>query len=263
MTIDSFADPLEYEAALEEDFLGVISLLAAPDEESKDDATQEEPNLQGIQDPSDLQAQSSTSSEPIKDYRNEPVYLGSEVSTSSYTLLQQETTITSTREFSIANPLHTHHEQLNTERSTVWQEYRTESMKLLFEIQQDKLQKASVREESLDIRTNRKMRPMSAYNLFFKEERARILGTAQKPSVGPTSQEEKRKRRKCPHNKISFAELGRIIGKRWKELGDKERSVFEEKARADKERYKAEKMALAIKQNKTAVPNISHKSAGE
>ena len=85
-------------------------------------------------------------------------------------------------------------------------------------------------------------RPMSAYNLFFKQERAKIVGTYE--TFGRTSEQEKKKRRKYPHNKISFAELGRIIGRRWKRLSKEERAVYEADAEADKKQFEAEKALL-------------------
>ena len=85
-------------------------------------------------------------------------------------------------------------------------------------------------------------RPLSAYNMFFKQERARIVGTFE--TSGSTSKQEKKKRRKHPHNKISFVELGRMIGRRWKRLSKEERAVYEADAKADKMQFEAEKALL-------------------
>jgi hypothetical protein len=115
---------------------------------------------------------------------------------------------------------------------------------------------------------DRPKRPLSAYNIFFKEERSRILdevmdvpdaekviGSKNKTAVAQDLVDGmKRDRANHPHGKIDFQCLAKIIGKRWKCL---ERSEFEEYkaiADADMKRYKAE---MAEYQNKlsSAVPN--------
>jgi len=42
---------------------------------------------------------------------------------------------------------------------------------------------------------------------------------------------------------IKFGEVGKMLGERWKELTDKEKKPYEDKAKADKERYETEKAA--------------------
>jgi hypothetical protein len=37
-------------------------------------------------------------------------------------------------------------------------------------------------------------------------------------------------------------DVGKILGEKWKELSDKERKPYDEKARVDKERYESEKL---------------------
>lgn len=137
-----------------------------------------------------------------------------------------------------------------------------------------------------------RLRPMSAFNIFFKEERARIVGTAPPPlSPGddhpdndssssslvsttttqdassasssaataaaalPTTPEDHRNRRKRPHNVIGFSELGKLIGQRWRQLSREERAVYQEKARQDKARYEAEKAAAEAAARATADRN--------
>lgn len=69
-------------------------------------------------------------------------------------------------------------------------------------------------------------RALSAYNVFFKEERVRLLeefkeeGT-DKPSIG-------------------FQEMARTIGSRWKNLSDEERKYYNSEAQSDTERYNKE-----------------------
>ncbi|EGS23362.1 uncharacterized protein CTHT_0010300 [Thermochaetoides thermophila DSM 1495] len=42
---------------------------------------------------------------------------------------------------------------------------------------------------------------------------------------------------------ISFGQVGKILGERWKALTDKQRAPYEAKAAADKKRYEDEKQA--------------------
>lgn len=62
-------------------------------------------------------------------------------------------------------------------------------------------------------------RPLSAYNLFFKAWRVKLLAT---------------------RGSIGFADLGRQVGQKWKSLTSQERSYFEVFARRDSRRYRRE-----------------------
>ncbi|KAA8910354.1 hypothetical protein TRICI_004152 [Trichomonascus ciferrii] len=44
---------------------------------------------------------------------------------------------------------------------------------------------------------------------------------------------------------ISFGQVGRVLGERWKALTDEEKRPYEDKAKADKQRYEDEKAAYA------------------
>ena len=84
-------------------------------------------------------------------------------------------------------------------------------------------------------------RPLSAYNIFFKEERHRIL------EVIPESDTPKgdadgsgRKRKKRPHGKIGFESLAKVIGQRWQELTTEKVNYYKLKADEDMQRYKKE-----------------------
>jgi HMG-box domain len=83
-------------------------------------------------------------------------------------------------------------------------------------------------------------RPLSAYNIFFKEERQRILndipeynGEQSSGRTPPT-----RKRRKNPHGKIGFESLAKTIGQRWKDLDEQQLKYYKELASTDKKRYR-------------------------
>mmetsp|Transcript_18630 Transcript_18630/g.37669 ORF Transcript_18630/g.37669 Transcript_18630/m.37669 type:complete len:360 (+) Transcript_18630:192-1271(+) len=66
-------------------------------------------------------------------------------------------------------------------------------------------------------------RPMSAYNFFFRDERNNILAEAQHGQRPKT-----------------FEEIGRIIGKRWREINDDELETYKDMAAKDTARYQEE-----------------------
>jgi len=88
--------------------------------------------------------------------------------------------------------------------------------------------------------------PMSAYNLFFQEERARLLGI---PCILILRRGKKRNKQKSePHGVISFKDLSRHIAKTWRELSYEKRKrytdLFEETKAKYKEEMKAYEAAL-------------------
>jgi len=66
-------------------------------------------------------------------------------------------------------------------------------------------------------------RPLSSYNWFFRHERKR------------TSEE---KEKNGGESKLSFEDMGKLVGKRWKSLSDEERKCYEEMAEQDTIRYR-------------------------
>jgi len=90
-------------------------------------------------------------------------------------------------------------------------------------------------------------RPLSAYNIFFQEQRALIIGHPVKATVlstahdtatddpqGTTGQFEggasfvrKKRAHRKTHGKISFADLAKRIGQKWTELPAKNRAIYE------------------------------------
>ena len=92
-------------------------------------------------------------------------------------------------------------------------------------------------------------RPLSAYNFFFKEEREKILKVvlAEDPkTVQPDPEaddfldEQIIGRLKKEGGKVSFEEMGKIIGQRWKNIDPDRLSKYSEMASEDTERYKTE-----------------------
>ena len=98
-------------------------------------------------------------------------------------------------------------------------------------------------------------RPLSAYNIFFKEERARILASI--PSSGPDSDQADdgaedvkggKKKKKVPHGKIGFENLAKVIGQRWQELDHEKSEYYKAKAAEDMKRYKDQMEIFLTKQ---------------
>jgi len=95
-------------------------------------------------------------------------------------------------------------------------------------------------------------RPLSAYNFFFKEEREKIIKVvlAEDPSKVKQDPEddgfldaETISRLKKEGGKVSFEEMGKIIGQRWKNIDPDRLSKYSELAAEDTERYKTEMQA--------------------
>jgi hypothetical protein len=102
----------------------------------------------------------------------------------------------------------------------------------------------------LTLKAKKPKRPLTAYNFFFRDERANLL--VERESVYETDDYDwtKRKGRSKPHGKIKFNELGRVIGKRWKECDPDTKRKYEELAADDKQRYRKEMSEYKMEENK-------------
>lgn len=100
--------------------------------------------------------------------------------------------------------------------------------------------------------TNRLQRPLSAYNIFFKEERQRILEKipeGEEPGAKGSGDAKARKRKKRPHGKIGFENLAKVIGQRWQELTPSQVEYYKSKANEDMKRYKDQMEEYLAKQD--------------
>lgn len=90
-------------------------------------------------------------------------------------------------------------------------------------------------------------RPLSAYNFFFKEERGKILrivlsddesNAENDPNSDEYIDKETIQKLKKDDGKVSFEEMGKLIGLRWKQIDPERLTKYSELAAEDTERYK-------------------------
>lgn len=120
---------------------------------------------------------------------------------------------------------------------------------------------------------NKPKRPLSAYNIFFRDERANILaGIPDKDDEededqnddhddgldGPKKKSSGKKRKRPPHGKIGFESLAKIVGQRWKELKPEELAKYKKLADVDMVRYRAEMESYVAKQREGLEQSREH-----
>jgi len=102
-------------------------------------------------------------------------------------------------------------------------------------------------------------RPLSAYNLFFAEERILMLGK----DIPTPEQEALKKKVHCKtHGKISFAVMARTIGAKWKALGFDAKKTFEDRARKLKAKYLVELSEWKESQKEGVLPAAGSNGGG-
>lgn len=120
---------------------------------------------------------------------------------------------------------------------------------------------------------NKPKRPLSAYNIFFRDERANILaGIPDKDEDdedvedddnddgldGAKKKSSGKKRKRPPHGKIGFESLAKIVGQRWKELKPDELAKYKKLADVDMVRYRAEMESYVAKQREGLEQSREH-----
>ena len=109
-------------------------------------------------------------------------------------------------------------------------------------------------------------RPLSAYNFFFRDERARIIADKKASGdldvVSPANSNRVYPKHKTPHRKISFESLGKLIASRWKALDEPTRQRYHQMAEQDSDRYRAEMKVFYERENAKRrakyFPSIKH-----
>jgi hypothetical protein len=88
-------------------------------------------------------------------------------------------------------------------------------------------------------------RPLSAYNLFFADERKELLKSSQKDGIGlavsrNTFLDTSGRQSESHRQKLGFAGLARTVATKWKALGAEARFKYEQQAELEKSRYQAQ-----------------------
>lgn len=113
----------------------------------------------------------------------------------------------------------------------------------------DKLPSAAIKRPTRKKPKDKPKRPLSAYNFFFKEEREKILKVVlseentkeeNDPEADDYITDEMMTRLRKEGGKVSFEEMGKLIGQRWKNIDPDRLSKYSEMAAEDTERYKKE-----------------------
>jgi hypothetical protein len=104
---------------------------------------------------------------------------------------------------------------------------------------------------------DRPKRPLSAYNLYFQQERQKILSEIPDTNISNESLKRKRRARpKIPHGKIGFESLAKEIGQRWQRLNAEQINHYKCLAMEEMIRYK-EAMRIFRKENEISPANTA------
>jgi hypothetical protein len=83
-------------------------------------------------------------------------------------------------------------------------------------------------------------KPLSAYNFFFQDERAKLVGSEIIKEEHDDPRERKKRRHRKVHGKIGSTQLAKHVGQLWKTLDAETRKFYDVKCQQDKKRHAAE-----------------------
>jgi hypothetical protein len=83
-------------------------------------------------------------------------------------------------------------------------------------------------------------KPLNAYNFFFQDQRANLLGSKIIEEEHDDPRERRKRRHRKSHGKIGFTQLAKHVGESWKTLDAETRKSYDVKFQQDKKRYAAE-----------------------
>jgi len=103
-------------------------------------------------------------------------------------------------------------------------------------------------QKPIKVTKDKPKRPLSAYNLFFKDEREFLLNEIREEDKDGSSEDgdkkpsgtSKNSGRRKPHGKLGFEQMAKIIAKKWREIEPGHLEHYQRQAEMDKQRYKAE-----------------------
>ena len=113
-------------------------------------------------------------------------------------------------------------------------------------------------------------RPLSAYNIFFKHTRSRIVeglpaqGTTEETIAsieGIVANSTETRRHRKTHGQISFGDLARTIADQWKTIDKNERALFDHYASLDMKRYRRDVSIWKAKKEAEALSTTTDGSA--